>query len=202
MLPSSFSIHTLSPPPTKGNVNILCNNFYLSFSLIFHSIIKLIKYPFPGLIPPGNLFPIADRFQFDPRSTFFFRDVPPEYLNPSAAEASKQSRKDLTAEFANHHRSQSQETTNSSSGPQGTPGNRSAFRAVHQGEPSPVGTFITSTILSWVITSIEPIYSFGVTLMKTPKEIAKWNCYTLRFHPQRKSTYTLYWTIPNGSTAQ
>lgn len=128
-----------------------------SLSLIFHSIIKLIKYPFPLLIPPGNLFPIADRFQFDPRSTFFFRDVPPEYLNPSAAEASKQGRKDLTTDFANHHRSQSQETTGSPGGPQGTPGNRSAFRAVHQGEPPTLGTSITSTIL----TSIEQVYSFG-----------------------------------------
>lgn len=80
-------------------------------------------------------FSLADRFQFDPRSTFFFRDVPSEYLNPSAAETSKQGRKDLTVDLANHHRSQSQETSGSPGGAQGGPGSRSAFRAVHQGEP-------------------------------------------------------------------
>lgn len=71
----------------------------------------------------------TDRFQFDPRSTFFFRELPTEYnLSPSSGDASKQGRKDITSvELANHHRSQ--ETGEISSG---NHANRSAFRAVHQ----------------------------------------------------------------------
>lgn len=79
----------------------------------------------------------ADRFQYDPRSSFFFRDLQTEYMSPSNTEASKHTRKDLaTVDLANNHRSQ--ETGGTPGGPQG---NRSAFRAVHQGKSSLAPTF-------------------------------------------------------------
>ncbi|XP_068680020.1 sterile alpha motif domain-containing protein 11-like isoform X2 [Montipora foliosa] len=70
----------------------------------------------------------TDRFQFDPRSTYFFRDLPSEYVSPSSSEAGKQGRKDLaTVELVSNHKSQ--ETGEI---PSVSLGNRSAFRAVHQ----------------------------------------------------------------------
>lgn len=87
----------------------------------------------------------ADRFQFDPRSTFFFRDLPSEYTSVSAAaEVSKMARKDSASlDLTNHHRGP-HETGGSSGGP---PGSRSAFRAVHQGEsflaPTSEGSYMS-----------------------------------------------------------
>ena len=66
-----------------------------------------------------NLFPVADRHPYEQRGTFFFRDFPQELLSPSvSADLSGPTKKDV----------QSQESTS------GSPLNRSAFRAVHQGE--------------------------------------------------------------------
>lgn len=87
----------------------------------------------------------ADRFQFDPRSTFFFRDLPSEYTSVlAAAEVSKMARKDSASlDLTNHHRCP-HETGGSSGGP---PGSRSAFRAVHQGEsflaPTSEGSYMS-----------------------------------------------------------
>lgn len=69
-----------------------------------------------------------DRLQFDPRGTFFFRDLPSEHVSPSSSDAGKQGKRDLTTvELVSSHRCMEVgEMTGSSLG------NRSAFRAVHQ----------------------------------------------------------------------
>lgn len=69
----------------------------------------------------------TDRFQFDPRNTFFFRDIPPEWVNATVVDNSKQARRDHTPRI-----SPSQETGGSPGGPQGASARGSAFRAVHQ----------------------------------------------------------------------